>query len=288
MTAPTLVSGLSEVADRYDAVLCDIWGVIHNGMAAFPEACDALTRYNESRGPVVLISNSPRPSPHVYAQLDGLGVPRSAWRAFVSSGDATRSLLAPRAPGPAWKIGPDRDWPLYEGLGLEWTTPELATFVACTGPNDDEVESPEDYRAQLEICAARGLTMICANPDIVVQRGDRLIYCGGALAAVYASLGGPVEMAGKPHAPIYHLAMDLAETHVGRALDRRRVLCIGDGIATDVHGAAGHGLDCLFIAKGIHGDAALGPDGQLDAARAEALLAREGGSAPLAMADLVW
>ena len=288
MPAPLLISGLADLADRYDALLCDIWGVIHNGRESFPAACDALVRFNAEKGPVVLISNSPRPSVHVYEQLDALGVPRNAWTAFVSSGDATRTLLAQRAPGPAWAIGPERDAPLYEGLGLTFAGPEEAAFIACTGPYDDEIETPDDYRDQLKMCARRGLTMICANPDKVVQRGDRLIYCGGALADLYAAMDGSVLMAGKPYAPIYALALAEAQAALGHPLDRQRVLCIGDGIATDVRGANDQGLDCLFIARGIHGDAAVDADGRLDAGLTAGLLSREGAHARLAMADLVW
>jgi HAD superfamily hydrolase (TIGR01459 family) len=236
----------------------------------------------------VLVSNSPRPSAHVHDQLEAVGVPRDAWSAFVSSGDATRALLAARAPGPAWAIGPDRDWPLYEGLGLSFAGPGEAAFISCTGPVDDERETPEDYRAPLAACAGRSLEMICANPDRVVQRGDRLIYCGGALADLYADLGGPVLMAGKPYAPIYALAMAEAAVLLGQAVDRSRVLCIGDGIATDVRGAMDQGLDCLFIAAGIHGAAAQGSDGRLDAGRAAALLDQEGGRARFVASALRW
>ena len=287
MTAPALPHGLSEIADRYDALLCDVWGVIHNGHVAFPAACEALRAFAETRGPVVLISNAPRPSAAVAPQLDALGVPRSAWSAFVSSGDATRALLAERAPGPAWKIGPDRDAPLYEGLGLEFSEPEAAAFISCAGPNDDETETPEDYRDRLAICARRGLTMICANPDRVVQRGDRLIYCGGALAEVYAAMDGVVVMAGKPFAPIYDMAVAQAASHLGRPLQRSRILCIGDGMPTDVKGAADQGLDCLFIAAGIHGAEAM-RDGKLDPVLTGAMLAGEGLHAAYAMAELRW
>jgi HAD superfamily hydrolase (TIGR01459 family) len=285
MTLPALIDGLSDISDRYDALLCDIWGVIHNGREAFPEACAALTRFAETRGPVVLISNAPRPSADVHDQLDALGVPRGAWTGFVSSGDATRILLAERAPGPAWKIGPDRDWPLYDGLGLDFTTPEAAVFIACTGPEDDETETPEDYRDRLALCARRGLLMICANPDRVVQRGDKLVYCGGALAELYAALDGPVLMAGKPYPPIYALALAEAERLLGRPLARERVLCIGDGAPTDVKGAADQGLDCLFIAAGIHGADAV-RDGRADPGLVAGLLAAEGLSATYAMAEL--
>jgi len=212
-------------------------------------------------------------------------VPRQCWSAFVSSGDATRVLLAERAPGPAWAIGPDRDWPIYDGLGLEFSGPEAAAFISCTGLEDDTRETPDDYHSRLVQCARRGLVMVCANPDKVVQRGDQLIYCGGALADLYAALDGPVLMAGKPYAPIYDLALAEAERHAGRSLRRERVLCIGDGLATDIKGAADQGLDCLFIGGGIHGAEAI-RDGRLDPALTEGLLAREGLRAAYAMPAL--
>ena len=288
MTARQTIASLSEIADGYDVLLCDVWGVIHNGRESFPAACAALQRFRETRGPVVLISNAPRPSADVHTQLDALGVPRSAWSAFVSSGDATRVLLGARAPGPAWAIGPDRDWTLYEGLGLDFTGPEDAAFIACTGPVDDTWETPEDYRDRLALCAQRKIEMICANPDRVVQRGDTLVYCGGALADLYVALGGPVLMAGKPFAPIYDLALIEAAGLLGHPADRARVLCIGDGVQTDVRGAMDQALDCLFIAAGIHGDKAVGVGGRLEPAKAAALLADEDASARFATAALTW
>jgi HAD superfamily hydrolase (TIGR01459 family) len=284
-----LPAGLSALTDRYDVLLCDVWGVIHNGVERFPEACEALARWRAERGPVVLISNAPRPSAAVVEQLDSLGVPREAWSAFVTSGDATRALLAERTPGKVWRIGPDRDWPLYEGFDLDLTGgPEDADFIGCSGLFDDETEAPADYTDRLAVAAERGLAFICANPDRVVQRGSRLIYCGGSLADLYETLGGPVLMAGKPYAPIYDLALAEAETLLGGSVDRARVLCIGDGVITDVKGAHDQGLACLFIAKGIHGEAALGADGRLDHAKVKGLLAAESLGAAHAMADLAW
>ena len=288
MTSPALLNGLSEIADRYDVLLCDVWGVIHNGREAFPAACAALQRFGAAGGRVVLISNAPRPSRDVFSQLAALRVPRDAWSAFVTSGDATRALLAARAPGPAWAIGPERDATLYEGLGLDFAGPENAAFITCTGPEDDTRETPEDYRDRLAVCARRGLEMICANPDRVVRRGDALVYCGGALADLYSAMDGPVIMAGKPYGPIYDLALAEAQALSAAPLDRRRVLCVGDGVATDVKGAADQGLDCLFIAAGIHGAEAMRSGGRLDPTLTEALLARDGAVAAWAMADLVW
>ena len=287
MSTPQTPQGLSDLIDHYDVLLSDVWGVIHNGRESFPAACAALARWRAERGPVILISNSPRPSADVVAQLDALGVPREAWSAFVTSGDATRLLLAERAPGPAWRLGPDRDAPLYEGLGLSFESLDKAAFIACTGPIDDETEGPGDYQDRFEGAAARGLEMVCANPDIVVQRGDRLIYCGGALAQLYETLGGKVVMAGKPHAPIYELCVAQAERLTGGPVARSRMLCIGDGVATDVKGANAQGLDVLFIAAGIHGGETITPEG-LDAAAVESLLRQEGAQARWAMADLAW
>jgi HAD superfamily hydrolase (TIGR01459 family) len=281
-------AGLSALSNRYDVVLCDVWGVLHNGVQSFPEACDALTKWAATKGPVVLISNAARPSAAVVPQLDGLGVPRSAWNGFVSSGDATRALLADHVGTKVWKIGPDRDAPLWTGFDLTLASPDDADFILCSGLYDDETEVPEEYRDRLKVAADRGLKFICANPDRVVQRGDRLIFCAGALADLYESLGGKVVMAGKPYAPIYDLALAKAAELLGRPVDRDRVLCIGDGVITDVLGAQNQNLACLFIAKGIHGEAAIGPDGLLIPDAVQALLDAEAVGATHAVGDLVW
>jgi HAD superfamily hydrolase (TIGR01459 family) len=250
---PLPIAGLSELVSTYDALLCDVWGVIHNGREAFRDACAALARYRAEQGPVILISNSPRPSGPVIAQMRGLGVPDAAWTTLVTSGDVTRHELALRAPGPAWAIGPMRDAPLYEGTGVEFAeTPEEAAFVSCTGPFDDEIETPEDFRERFEVCLDRKLVMVCANPDKVVQRGSKTIYCGGALADLYATMGGEVVMAGKPYSPIYDACYAEAERLLGKRPEKSRLLAIGDGLATDVTGANAEGLDCLFLASGIH------------------------------------
>ncbi|HEY2178996.1 MAG TPA: TIGR01459 family HAD-type hydrolase [Caulobacteraceae bacterium] len=276
-----IVGGLGALAGRYDALLCDVWGVIHNGREAFPDACASLIRWQAEVGPVILISNAPRPEGAVAIQLDGLSVPRAAWTAIVTSGDVSRELLAARAPGPAFRIGPAKDDPLFDGLGLQFSDLERAAFIACSGPQNEDVETPEDYREVLTRAAGRGLAMICANPDLVVQRGDDLIYCAGALAQLYEVLGGTVIQAGKPFAPIYDLAMDRAATH-----DRARVLAIGDGLMTDLAGARAQGLDALFIADGVHAAEVLGPSGLIDEGAMAGLL---GPKPPAyAMRALIW
>lgn len=287
MTSPRPIQGLSELAGRYDVLLCDVWGVIHNGRESFPAACEALARFRAQVGPVILISNAPRPHGPIIDQLDALGVPRTAWTRVITSGDATRALLAERAPGPAWKIGPARDAPLYEGLELTEGGPDDATFISVTGPYDDENDQPTDYRDRFIACVGRGLDLICANPDIVVQRGDKLIYCGGALAQLYESLGGRAVMAGKPYAPIYQMALQQAEVELGRPIEPSRVLCVGDGLPTDVRGANARALDILFVANGIHGSETVGIGG-LNLSVINDLLRQEGLQATWTIADMAW
>jgi len=285
---PCILKGLRDLVGRYDVLLCDVWGVVHDGRAAFPGPCAALARWRAGAGPVVLISNSPRLAADVGRQLESLGAPRKAWSALVTSGDVTRILLAERAPGPAFALGPDRDRVLYEGLGLAFASIDEAAFISCTGLFDDEAETPEDYADLLAAGAERRLEMICANPDKVVQRGDRLVYCAGALAELYQRLGGAVRMAGKPHAPIYAASLARAGELMAGGLDRRRVLAVGDGVATDMAGAVAQGLDALYIARGIHAAETLSAEGQVDAAAVDGLLARSGLHARFAMTEVAW
>ncbi len=283
------IDGLAALAGRYDVLLSDVWGVIHNGRESFVGPCAALARWRAEVGPVILISNAARPSAPVAEQLDGLGVPRAAWSALVTSGDVTRKLLAERAPGPAYRIGADRDAPLYEGLGLQFAPLDEARFIACAGLVNDEAETPEDYRELLTAAAKRRLPMICANPDRVVQRGDRLIYCAGALAELYQALGGgEVVMAGKPFAPIYEACLARAAELIGRPIDKPRVLAIGDGVVTDAKGANAQGVDLLFVAAGIHGAEMRDAGGRLDPVAAERLLAAGGAQATYLADDLAW
>ena len=288
--APVLLTGLHQVAERYDALLCDVWGVVHDGRTPFVDGCAALARFRAERGPVVLISNSPRPSEDVALQLDALGVPRDAWTSLVTSGDATREELRARAPGPAWALGPMRDAPLYDGTGIKFAeVPEEAAFVSCTGLFDDEIETPADFRERLRTCVDRGLVMVCANPDRIVQRGDKTIYCAGALADVYVEFGGEVVMSGKPYAPIYQRAYAEAARRLGREVPRPRLLAVGDGLRTDVEGANAQGLDVLFTAaSGVHAADVLDADGALSMARTQALLDTVGAQATYVMAELAW
>jgi len=251
------IGGLSEISDRYDAILCDIWGVLHNGVASFAEASAALAAFRAQGGAVVLISNAPRPSEPVRRQVLRLGVPPEAFDAVVTSGDVTIGMIAERAGARVLHIGPGRDLSLFDAAAGSRERPKLvslsdAEYAVCTGLRNDETETPEDYEAELRALAGRGLMMVCANPDIVIHRGDDLIYCAGALARRYEELGGAVIYAGKPHAPIYDRALMQAEQARGGPIEKPRVLAIGDGISTDIIGAARAGLDALFVTGGIH------------------------------------
>jgi HAD superfamily hydrolase (TIGR01459 family) len=262
---PEMIDSLDAISGRYAALLCDVWGVVHNGETHFPAAAAALQRARESGLAVVLITNSPRRSADVIAQLRAIGVPDGVFDRIVTSGDVTRNLIA-EGPRKVLHIGPDRDVNLYDGLDVELVEEPEAQVVVCTGPYDDEVETPENYRDLLVRLRARNLPFICANPDIVVERGERLIWCAGAIARDYAQLGGRTLIAGKPHAPIYAVAMKAASEVLDRELDRGAVLAIGDGMMTDVKGAADNGIDVLYVSGGIHareyGDP-LKPDGAL-------------------------
>ena len=247
----TNISGLGHIADDYDAALVDIWGVIHNGREAFIDAIEALQRFREERGPVVLISNSPRPSVAIPAQFDEVGVPHDVYDAIVTSGDATIDELARRAPGPAFKLGPDRDDKLYENLALNFTEIEHAKFITCTGLFDDDNETPDDYTELLGQARELNIPMVCANPDVRVKKGNKLIYCGGALAQSYEDMGGEVIYAGKPYEAIYRLSRAWLKELMGYELDRSRVLAIGDNIHTDLLGAQNQNYDALFVADGL-------------------------------------
>ncbi len=250
-----LLRRFATLASGYDVVLCDVWGVVHNGVAATPEACDALARFRGGGGTVVLITNAPRPG-EVVARLtlDRLGVPRAAYDGIVSSGDVTHALIAARAGQRVFHVGPKRDLPIFEGLDAPVAPLESADYVVCSGLIDDTVETPQDYHELIERMRARALPMICANPDVVVERGDTLVYCAGAIADLYHAAGGEVIYAGKPYRPIYEQALAIAQAARGGEVEHHRVLAIGDSVRTDLKGAAAFGVDCLFVTAGIHAE----------------------------------
>ena len=255
VTAPStvpLITAIAELGSEYRAWLVDIWGVLHNGHSTFGGAVAATRAFRASGGIVVLLSNSPRPSAGVQAQLRGLGVPDDAYDGTVTSGDLTRHELAKHAGARVYHLGPARDRPIFDGLDVKLVEKNSAELVVCSGLFDDEIETPGDYMRLLTELAERHLPMICANPDHRVERGAELVYCAGALAAIYEEMGGDIVYAGKPHRPIYELALECITELTGTPISRSEILAIGDGINTDMQGAASFGVDAIFVASGLH------------------------------------
>lgn len=284
--APQILEALDDVSDGYDVLLCDLWGCYHNGVAPYPAAVAALERFRAKGGAVVLLTNAPRPRAAVRRHLDGMGAPAGSYDAIVSSGDATRAAVVEATYGRRLHIvGPERDAPLYDGADIVATDVDRAEAILCTGLFDDETETPEDYADLIRRGVARDLPFLCANPDIIVDRGAQRLFCAGAIAEAYAAAGGRTVYFGKPHRPIYDLALAEAE-RLRPGLDRARVLAVGDGLGTDVLGAEQAGLDAIFVTGGLSaGD--LGDDPERpDAARLGAMLADKGRSPQFAIGRL--
>ena len=247
---PRLISGLSEIAHLHDALICDVWGVVHDGQTHHPAAADALRRFREKHGPVVLLTNAPRVPEEVAAQCASYGLPPDCYDAIVSSGGAARDELARRSASGTlslYYIGPDRDLPMIAGLDIRRTDIAEAQVALAIGLVDDMTQTVDDYSDVLAAMKARGLVMLCANPDLVVHRGSRLVYCAGSLAQAYERLGGEVIYYGKPHLPVYRAALAAAGAP-------KCPLAVGDGLLTDIRGANAAGLPVLFVADGVHGE----------------------------------
>jgi HAD superfamily hydrolase (TIGR01459 family) len=284
---PPLIPHFSEFSSTYDTVLCDIWGVVHDGLEAYPHSCDALMRMRARGGTVVLITNSPRPNESVARQLERFHAPREIYDAIVSSGDVTRMVIEERRGQSLFHMGPERDRSIFTGLNVRFAPLESADYVVCSGLVDDEVETPDDYRAQLETMLKRRTFMVCGNPDVVVERGPRLVYCAGAIADLYATMGGEVLYAGKPYRPIYEMALKKAETAAGRVIALDKVLAVGDSVRTDLKGARSLGVDFLFVTSGIHAEELGGRD-KPDTTALNAAFAAAGEMPKAVMRHLVW
>ncbi len=269
-----IIENFAEISGKYDAALVDLWGCLHNGVKPFAAAVCALETFRDNGGTVLLLTNSPRPSASVFAQLDDIGVSRDLYEGCVSSGDAARAALASGAYGKSiYALGPERDMPFYEGIDVEHVALERAEGIVCTGLFDDNVETPDDYRAIFLQAKNNGLKMLCANPDVMVDRGDKRIYCAGALAQAYAQMGGEAHYFGKPHPPIYDLAYQKLTEITGRAVLPKKIIAIGDGINTDIRGAIGEDIDSLFITGGLAASETA-TDGQPNPAKLDAFLAK--------------
>ncbi len=277
-----IVSGIAAIEPQPRAWICDIWGVIHNGVIAYPAAVDACIRFRERGGRIILVSNAPRPSSSVAPQLDALAVPPTAYDAILTSGDVTRAALQNWVGTPTLHIGPERDLTLFAGLDIPLVGSSRAERILCSGLHDDTREIPEDYRDVLKAAADQALPMLCANPDIKVDRGGKIIYCAGAIAKLYEELGGAVEYAGKPYPPIYRMAHQMLADMDGSEAAPGDVMAIGDGVHTDISGGLRAGLRTVYISSAIH------HDGPLDEAAIARLFPDPADRPHFAMSDLAW
>ena len=282
-----IIQSLAGVGGAYQALLVDLWGCYHNGLAPYPAAVAALRAYRAAGGIVVLLTNAPRPASSVKAFLDRIGAPEDSYDGIMSSGAACQRAVASGEHGHRFHyVGPPRDLHMLTGLGLEDTALGQADAILCTGLRDDTAETPADYFEAMADWRARGLTLLCANPDMIVDRGEQRLYCAGALALAYEQAGGEVVWFGKPHRPTYVQSFHLLEELAGREVAPRAVLAIGDGIRTDVKGGLDAGLDVLFVTGGLSATE-LGTDPEHpDPARLDAYLADHGAAPRFAIGRL--
>lgn len=287
VSPPPILTGASELLRRYAVVICDVWGVVHNGVTAYAAAGDALARFRAQGGVVVLLSNAPSPGEVVSMLLDAKAVRRDAWDALVTSGDITRVHVREQGFRAVHHIGEERDLPVFRTLDVARVPLDRAEAIVCTGLADEANETADVYRPVLLEARRRRLPLICANPDLVVEVAGVLYPCAGSIAAIYEEMGGPVFWAGKPHRVAYEMAFAAAEKLTGRTPDPRRVLAIGDAVRTDVAGAVGAGIDALMIGAGIH-KADLMPDGRIDPSVLAALTAPPAPRPIAAMPELCW
>ncbi len=267
-----IISSAADLLSQFDVLICDVWGVVHDGARAYPGAGDAFARFRERGGTVLLLSNAPMPSQWVASVLDEKGVRRDSWDAIVSSGDITLAHIGEKSYRRILHIGTERDLPLIDAMSAASTAFQDAEAIVCTGLEDDRNETAETYRPLLERALGRRMPFVCANPDLVVDVGGELLPCAGIVAQLYEQMGGEVYWAGKPHAPAYKLALRTIAKIRGSHADPQRILAIGDAVRTDLAGAAAAGLASMFIAQGIHRDEVL-RHGSIEPAALKELLA---------------
>ena len=244
------IKNFQDIADNYDALICDVWGVIHNGRELFEGVNDCLVKFRSKQKPVVLLSNAPRPSKYIERMLNQLGLDRKSFNEIVTSGDMTMSVLNESHYGSkCYHIGPDRDLNIFDGVNVSRVSFDEADFLFVTGLFDDETEDENSYSSILDEAKKRNLKLICANPDIVVQRGEKLIPCAGAIAKKYEEIGGKAINIGKPFSPIFDKAVNLIKGI--NENQNPRIIVIGDGLETDIKGANILKMDSLLVLGGL-------------------------------------
>lgn len=255
-----IIQSLGEISHNYDALFCDLWGCYHNGIDFYPAAARACQRFRESGGKVILLTNAPRPANSVKALLDRMGAPADSYDAIVSSGSACQAALSGGQFGTRFHyVGPDRDLHMLTDLGQSAQPLETSDAILLTGLRDDSTETPEDYADEIAAWKARDLTVLCANPDLIVDRGHQRLWCAGAIAQAYEDAGGKVVWFGKPHEPVYNRCHQVLGELTGTETPKSRILAIGDGILTDVPGGINAGLDTIFVTGGLS-SSDFGPD----------------------------
>lgn len=245
------IQNLKDIEQKFEAILCDVWGVVHNGINAHKNAVDALTRFRQNNKIVILITNAPRPNQNVKMQLEKLNVAQNAYDDIITSGDVARELIE-KNKNSVFHLGPERDKQIFNNINVKFEDENNARCIVCTGLFDDENQKPQDYQKMFKEMIQRKCKMICANPDIIVERGDKIIWCAGALAQMFKEMGGEIEIAGKPYAPIYSQAKRKINEIKGENVNENKILAIGDAIATDAKGAQNNQIQFLFHARGIH------------------------------------
>jgi HAD superfamily hydrolase (TIGR01459 family) len=285
---PPILAHAGPILERYDVIFCDVWGVIHNGVTAFESACHALEKFRRRGGSVILVSNAPVPKKRVADMLHSRKVPQAAWDDIVSSGDIALDHVEERQFRKLHCIGPrERDQALFSALKAQSVKLQDAEAIICTGLNDDANETPDDYRGLLDQALERRLPFVCANPDLIVDVGGTLLYCAGAIADLYAHMGGEVYWAGKPYLSAYETAHRKAEALRNANVAKDGILVIGDALRTDIKGAENYGCDALFIASGIHRHETV--DGiDLSATKLSVLFTPNAPPAIGAMLELAW
>lgn len=288
------LSGLREVVGNYHGIICDVWGVLHNGVAATQGAWEALLAARRAGLPIVLLTNAPRPSQLIADQLQEFGIPAKCYDYIISSGSVCRAEIEKEGNKPFFHIGPERDLPLFEGLEVQPSRFEDAQYIVCTGLFYDETERAEDYHRLLVAALNKRMRLFCANPDLVVDRGNRIIPCAGAIGDFYEKMGGQTIWIGKPKPYVYILSRQLIaserklKSQSSNTTGPLRILCIGDSLRTDVAGAKEAGCDSLMTLAGIHAREVLLFGASYDRDRLESLCQYHKARPTMVMPTLLW